>query len=423
MTEKAIEFDHVGKLYRIGTVGTGTLIHDLTRWWQTRILRRGDPLLKIGETNDREKKGNTGIVWALEDITFDVQKGDVVGIIGSNGAGKSTLLKLLSRITSPTTGVIRANGRIASLLEVGTGFHPELTGRENIYLNGTIMGMSRKEIAGRFDDIVDFSGVARYIDTPIKRYSSGMMVRLGFAVAAFLEPEILIVDEVLAVGDAEFQKQCIGKIRDVSAHKGRTVLFVSHNMSAVRSLCKRGLLIDKGRIVHSGSVDDTIIQYHALTYPQKKDTKVIDRMTFVKGGISIDTIKINGTEQSISVIESDQTLLDIEISGFADDEFVTDVMVIIKNKDGMPMATLAEGHYKGMLMKIPAGRFLIKKSIILPSFLSKGIYIIDLCLHHPMTEWQMKAPSCAKIESMGSQMCTGQPLQLQNHGIIGLETV
>ena len=249
MNDIAIRFDHVGKLYKLGLVGTGTLSHDLNRWWKTTILRQEDPYLKIGETNDRSKKGASEYVWALKDITFDVHQGDVVGIIGKNGAGKSTLLKLLSRVTSPTTGAIRARGRIASLLEVGTGFHPELTGRENIYMNGSIMGMTRHEISHKLDEIVDFAGVERYVDTPVKRYSSGMTVRLGFAVAAFLEPEILVVDEVLAVGDAEFQKKAIGKMQDVSKGEGRTVLFVSHNMGSMQRLCSRGVLLENEIVV------------------------------------------------------------------------------------------------------------------------------------------------------------------------------
>ena len=263
MSDIAIQFDNVGKLYKLGLVGTGSLVHDLNRWWKTSILRQEDPYLKIGETNDRSKKGSSDYVWALKDITFDVKQGDVVGIIGKNGAGKSTLLKLLSRVTSPTTGAIRAKGRIASLLEVGTGFHPELTGRENIYMNGSIMGMTRKEIDRKLDEIVDFAGVERYIDTPVKRYSSGMTVRLGFAVAAFLEPEILVVDEVLAVGDAEFQKKAIGKMQDVSKGEGRTVLFVSHNMGSMQRLCTRGILLENGSIKYMGSISDTIRTYQS----------------------------------------------------------------------------------------------------------------------------------------------------------------
>lgn len=257
----SIEFNNVGKQYRLGRVGTGTLSHDLNRWWQTSILGREDPYLKIGETNDRTTKGHSDYVWALKDITFKVEQGDVVGVIGKNGAGKSTLLKLLSHITAPSTGDIRYRGRIASLLEVGTGFHPEMTARENIYMNGSIMGMTRHEIRGKLDEIVDFAGIERYLDTPVKRFSSGMTVRLGFAVAAFLEPEILVVDEVLAVGDAEFQKKAIGKMKDVSSTGGRTVLFVSHNMAAVRTLCKSGIVLKNGCIDYSGTADDCVNHY------------------------------------------------------------------------------------------------------------------------------------------------------------------
>ena len=257
----AIEFNNISKQYRLGLVSTRTLRHDINRWWQMNILRKEDPYLKIGEVNDRSSKGDSEYVWALRDIDFKVEQGDVVGIIGKNGAGKSTLLKLLSKVTVPTTGTIRARGRIASLLEVGTGFHPEMTGRENIYMNGAILGMTKQEIRSKLEEIVDFSGCERYIDTPVKRYSSGMMVRLGFAVAAHLDPEILVVDEVLAVGDAEFQKKAIGKMQDVSKGEGRTVLFVSHNMASVQRLCKTGLLLENGTVKFRGTISDTIATY------------------------------------------------------------------------------------------------------------------------------------------------------------------
>lgn len=258
---EAIIFENVGKQYRLGLVGTGSLQHDINRWWQTTILRKEDPYLKIGEVNDRSTKGHSDYVWALKDINFKVEQGDVVGIIGKNGAGKSTLLKLLSHITAPTTGHITYRGRIASLLEVGTGFHPEMTARENIYMNGSIMGMTRHEITRKLDEIVDFAGIERYLDTPVKRFSSGMTVRLGFAVAAFLEPEILVVDEVLAVGDAEFQKKAIGKMKDVSSSGGRTVLFVSHNMASITRLCSKGILLRNGMLYYQGTVGDTIDMY------------------------------------------------------------------------------------------------------------------------------------------------------------------
>lgn len=246
--EVILKVENLSKQYRLGTIGTGTISHDLNRWW-ANIRGKEDPYLKIGESNDRSSKGDSEYVWALKDISFEVKKGEVLGIIGKNGAGKSTLLKILSKVTGPTTGSIKYNGRIASLLEVGTGFHPEMTGKENVFLNGAILGMTKKEIASKLDEIVAFSGCERYIDTPVKRYSSGMKVRLAFAVAAFLEPDILIVDEVLAVGDAEFQKKAIGKMQDISSGEGRTVLFVSHNMAAVENLCSRAILLDKGRVI------------------------------------------------------------------------------------------------------------------------------------------------------------------------------
>jgi len=260
MSDLAINVQDLSKLYRLGQVGTGTLKHDLNRMWHT-IRGKEDPYLKIGQSNDRTIKGSSEYVWALRDINFEVKKGEALGIIGRNGAGKSTLLKILSKITSPTTGKINVNGRIASLLEVGTGFHPELTGRENIFMNGSILGMRKWEIQKKFDEIVDFAGVAAYIDTPVKRYSSGMIVRLGFAVAAHLEPEILVVDEVLAVGDAEFQKKCIGKMKDVSTNEGRTILFVSHNMSAVQKLCDSALCLKNGMFVNIGDAKQIVGKY------------------------------------------------------------------------------------------------------------------------------------------------------------------
>jgi lipopolysaccharide transport system ATP-binding protein len=252
--------ENLSKQYRLGTLGTGTISHDLNRWWYL-IRGKEDPYLKIGETNDRSSKGTSEYVWAIKDVNFEVKRGEVLGIIGKNGAGKSTLLKILSKVTGPTTGSIKANGRIASLLEVGTGFHPEMTGRENVFLNGAILGMTKKEISSKVDEIIEFSGCERYIDTPTKRYSSGMIVRLAFAVAAFLEPEILIVDEVLAVGDAEFQKKAIGKMQDISDSGGRTVLFVSHNMAAVQKLCSRVIVLQNGESVFSGTTKDGIDFY------------------------------------------------------------------------------------------------------------------------------------------------------------------
>lgn len=286
----AIEFNHVGKQYRLGLVSTRTLSHDLNRWWQISVRGKEDPYLKIGETNDRSTVGSSEYVWALRDINFKVEQGDVVGIIGKNGAGKSTLLKLLSKVTGPTVGTIRARGRIGALLEVGTGFHPEMTGRENIYMNGAIMGMTKNDVTRKLDEIVAFSGCERYIDTPVKRYSSGMTVRLGFAVAAHLEPEILVVDEVLAVGDAEFQKKAIGKMQDVSKGEGRTVLFVSHNMASIQNLCKTGVLLEKGAIQKTGRVDDVINAYISANLAEVGD--VCHLTAFKRIGLTTKELEI-----------------------------------------------------------------------------------------------------------------------------------
>ncbi|GGF08376.1 lipopolysaccharide transport system ATP-binding protein [Chishuiella changwenlii] len=296
-----LDVENVSKQYRLGEVGTGTLQHDLKRWW-ANVRGKDDPYLKIGETNDRTQKGDSDYVWALKDIDFKIEQGEAVGIIGRNGAGKSTLLKLLSRVTKPTTGSIKYKGRIASLLEVGTGFHPEMTGRENIYLNGAILGMTRKEITRKFDEIVAFAGVERYIDTPVKRYSSGMYVRLAFAVAAHLESEILIVDEVLAVGDAEFQKKCLGKMNDVTKGEGRTILFVSHNMTAVKELCNTGILMKNGTISYQGDMLDTILEYQK---DYELSTSYIAQN--LENAVGNENIKI--TEFSVKPIQGD--LIDI----------------------------------------------------------------------------------------------------------------
>jgi lipopolysaccharide transport system ATP-binding protein len=273
----AIKAEGLSKAYQLGEIGTGTLSRDVERWF-AKVRGKEDPYLKIGETNDRTSKGTSDIVWSLKDINFEIEEGSAVGIIGRNGAGKSTLLKLLSRVTSPTTGSFKVKGRIASLLEVGTGFHPELSGRENIYLNGAILGMRKQEIKRKFDEIVNFSGVERYVDTPVKRYSSGMYVRLAFAVAAHLESEILIVDEVLAVGDAEFQRKCLGKMNDVSKGEGRTVLFVSHSMVSILELCSSGIYLKNGEVVETGDVKSVVEKYmHTHT-----GTKFINRKDQIK---------------------------------------------------------------------------------------------------------------------------------------------
>ena len=295
MSTTVIKVENLSKQYRLGQVGTGSLSHDINRFWH-RIRGGEDPYLKIGEENNRESKGNSDYIWALKDINFNIQEGDRVGIIGRNGAGKSTLLKILSRTASPTTGSVKIKGRVASLLEVGTGFHPELTGRDNIYLNGAILGMSKRDIKSRFDEIVDFSGVERYIDTPVKRYSSGMYVRLAFGVAAHLDPEILIVDEVLAVGDAEFRKKALGKMKDVSNKHGRTVVFVSHDIDAISKLTQKAIYLVNGKIESIGTTENVINRYinsnksNEDVYISKKDAfkphiKKVELKTSLPGNI------------------------------------------------------------------------------------------------------------------------------------------
>lgn len=421
MSNIAIQFDNIGKLYHLGLVGTGTLSHDLNRWWKTTILRKEDPYLKIGETNDRSKKGNSEFVWALKDITFDVNQGDVVGIIGKNGAGKSTLLKLLSRVTSPTTGAIRAKGRIASLLEVGTGFHPEMTGRENIYMNGSIMGMTRHEIRRKIDEVIDFAGVERYIDTPVKRYSSGMTVRLGFAVAAFLEPEILVVDEVLAVGDAEFQKKAIGKMQDVSKGEGRTVLFVSHNMAAVRSLCNRGIVLKNGCVDFDGYTEDAIERY--LNNNQLLCGKIVNKITKCNSAIIIDKIEFNDSDECITTITSRQESVKVSIYGKTKEVLHADLMVRFKTIEDVPVATFAEGHYKGRIEYIKPGPFVMEREIKLPQILSNGDYVIDIILHHPNVEGYMDCIHGVQVHLDGYQSEYGKPLDSKKSGFLGLESV
>lgn len=289
---KAIKVENLSKAYQLGNYGTGTISRDLERIW-ARMRGKEDPFLKIGEVNNRVTKGESDVVWSLKDINFEIEQGDAVGIIGRNGAGKSTLLKILSRVTSPTTGSVKIKGRIASLLEVGTGFHPELSGRENIYLNGAILGMRKAEIKRKFDEIVEFAGVERYIDTPVKRYSSGMYVRLAFAVAAHLESEILIIDEVLAVGDAEFQKKCLGKMDEISKGEGRTVLFVSHNMDSVRSLCNTGIILKDGLVDFNGDIDNAISRYLEIT---KNETMVKSVSNLVLNPlVSVELFEIDKT--------------------------------------------------------------------------------------------------------------------------------
>ena len=384
----AIEFDHVSKQYRLGLVSTKTLSHDIRRFWITNVLHHEDPYLKIGETNDRSTKGSSEYVWALRDIDFKVEQGDVVGIIGKNGAGKSTLLKLLSRVTGPTTGTIRAHGRIGSLLEVGTGFHGEMTGRENIFMNGAILGMSRSEIQSKLDEIIDFSGCERYIDTPVKRYSSGMTVRLGFAVAAFLEPEILVVDEVLAVGDAEFQKKAIGKMKDVSQGQGRTVLFVSHNMGSVRSLCTRGVLLEKGQIKFMGGIAETIDEY--LIADTLSGEKMIDLITECKEGVEIKKISVNEQQNTKVTVTSDNLELRVKIEGRLQKAQKLSLEMQFSDAAGTPVMLYSKHHGESPLL--PAGDFEIEEVVQLPNGMMAGPYFVDIYLTNSTVEGIVDVP-------------------------------
>ena len=418
---KAIEFKHVGKQYRLGTVSTGTFSHDLNRWWTMKVLGKEDPFLRIGESGNKEGED---FVWALRDIDFNVEQGDVVGIIGKNGAGKSTLLKLLSRVTAPTIGEIDVRGRIASLLEVGTGFHPEMTGRENIYLNGAIMGMTKAEITRRFDDIVDFSGCGRYIDTPVKRYSSGMTVRLGFSVAAHLEPEILVVDEVLAVGDAEFQKKAIGKMQDVAKGQGRTVLFVSHNMAAVRSLCQKGVVLKGGRTDFMGGIDEAVQHYlHTAIAAVEGQKRMVDCINQCKSYLKISDIQINGTPYNRTSLAHGQEVLDVLIKGTTSEPMRCDVKMIIRTPDGMPLASFAEGRYKGRLSEIRPGDFTIERHIALPKYMADGDYVIDLFLHEPWVQDFFGAVNCQTLHVEGFHDQYAKSLNLSTDGFIGLESI
>jgi lipopolysaccharide transport system ATP-binding protein len=367
-----LKVEDVSKQYRLGLLGTGTISHDLNRWWH---LARGkeDPYLQIGDTNDRSSKEKSEYVWALKDINFEVERGEVLGIIGKNGAGKSTLLKILSKVTAPTTGKVTMKGRVASLLEVGTGFHPELTGKENIFLNGAILGMKTDEIKQKFDEIVDFSGCEKYIDTPAKRYSSGMKVRLAFAVAAFLEPEILIVDEVLAVGDAEFQKKAIGKMQEVSKGEGRTVLFVSHNMAAVKSLCSKALVLNNGFVAFEGDVDRSINFYLKMNNENGSESlRFFDKTDFPdRCGYQIFSagVKAKGKNFNDPITRDDFVVFEIE---FFNSLEIFGISLRFKDEQGNFIFVLGEGNLKSTVenqkiyLEIPG------------NFFNEGDFFVDI---------------------------------------------
>lgn len=370
-----LKIENLSKQYRLGTIGTGTISHDLNRWWH-KVRGKEDPFLKIGETNDRSTKGTSQYVWALKDINFEVKRGEVLGIIGKNGAGKSTLLKILSKVTGPTTGSIKSKGRIASLLEVGTGFHPEMTGKENIFLNGAILGMTKKEIANKLNEIVAFSGCERYIDTPVKRYSSGMKVRLAFAVAAFMQPDILVVDEVLAVGDAEFQKKAIGKMQDISNTDGRTVLFVSHDMTAILKLTKRVVLLENGAVKEIGETKEIINKYLFINSQEKIIQSWEKGNAFGNEFAKLIEISVTNTKQvnKYDYDVSEKVLINITYLDLKSQSTNTAIIHIIDEYDRILFASneFDNPHWKTYHQK---DGVIIKTSCEIPgNFLAEGRY-------------------------------------------------
>ena len=371
----AIKVEELSKAYQLGEIGTGTISRDLERW-VAKLRGKEDPFLKIGEANDRSLKGTSDVVWSLRDINFEIEKGDAVGIIGRNGAGKSTLLKILSKVTSPTSGKISGKGRIASLLEVGTGFHPELTGRENIYLNGAILGMRKKEITRKLDQIIDFSGVERYVDTPVKRYSSGMYVRLAFAVAAHLESEILIVDEVLAVGDAEFQKKCLGKMNDVSKGEGRTVLFVSHQLGMIQSLCTSCIYLANGKLVTQGDTKPVIKAY--MDNDVKVQASDMNDVVLPDNTLPAQINKISlKSEDGIAKNEFDvfeKKYLEIDLT-IRENDLSFSLFYYLKKDDEIIICSHENDRNSGVFDKRMPGNY--KYQISIPRFLKAGIYKFD----------------------------------------------
>jgi lipopolysaccharide transport system ATP-binding protein len=381
MSDIAIKAENISKLYRLGNVNAASMRDDILSMW-ARMRGKEDPTLSLAQTNDRTQKGTSEYVWSLKDINFEVKKGDIVGIIGKNGAGKSTLLKILSKVTAPTTGSIKMNGRIASLLEVGTGFHPELTGKENIYLNGHILGMRKKEIDRKFDEIVDFSGVERYIDTPVKRYSSGMYVRLAFGVAAHLESDILIIDEVLAVGDSEFQNKCLGKMQDVSKGEGRTVLFVSHNMPSIKAICKNGIYLNQGEVFFQGSIDQTIFKYFESKVAVEKKGVIPDLYERLNTGqAKIRTVQLlDENDEAISSLFFNQKIkIKLCIDVF---EKIPDAIIDIKvmSKDGVVISYSLNAYNPNLAFDLNSGshNYLVE----IENILTPDLYNLTIGIHY-----------------------------------------
>ena len=406
--EPIIKVENLGKSYLIGHQRESyTALRDVLTNKARQTVSNAKKFFTGGQLiagNEMEE------FWALKDINFEVNQGDRVGIIGRNGAGKSTLLKVLSRITEPTTGRIRLKGRVASLLEVGTGFHPELSGRENIYLNGAILGMSRAEVKNKFDEIVDFAGVEKFLDTPVKRYSSGMYVRLAFAVAAHLEPEILIIDEVLAVGDAEFQKKCLGKMEDVSKNDGRTVIFVSHNMGAVRQLCNSAFILDKGSIVMAGTADECVEGYSSLE--ESKIGILIDHQTVKDVAINVIEFKVNNSSSDFIHLETTFSPIKIEMKLKANVFCRLSLFGYLKNKYGQTVGIYSPGHMD-FTHDLKSGIHTLIAQIFLPN-LTKGNYIMDIGIANPGIETYAFFPNALSLQIDGMLTKTGLVFE-ENH--------
>ena len=400
----AVKAENISKAYQLGQISTGTLSRDIERWY-SQIRGKENPLLRVGEIEKYSNRNNQNILWSLKDIDFEIEQGESVGIIGRNGAGKSTLLKVLSRITSPTSGRITGKGRIASLLEVGTGFHPELSGRENIFLNGAILGMRKKEISRKFDEIVDFAGVERFIDTPVKRYSSGMYVRLAFSVAAHLESEILLVDEVLAVGDAEFQKKCLGKMGEVSHNQGRTILFVSHHMASIKAFCSRAIVLNQGKLIADNDVNTAINQYNELAFTHCGNIR--EKLNIKNTNISIHHIKINGFDlNEVELNDQNQYVLNIEIFGNA--RIPTKIALECRFYDeyGTSLAFFSPGHYKG-IVRTYEGEFQIAHAVAFPEQLNQIPMYMSLYLTDPGSDYIAIAERVLKVTHDGYPMHNG----------------
>lgn len=395
MQKKVISVESLTKQYDLGVVGTGTIARDFERWW-AKVRDKPDPFSVVGSHQPRKNAGDS--ILALDDVSFTVQQGEALGIIGRNGAGKSTLLKILSRVTAPTSGVVKVKGRIGSLLEIGTGFHPELTGRENIFLNGAILGMSKDEVTRKFDEIVAFSGVEKYIDTPVKRYSSGMYVRLAFAVAAHLDSEILIVDEVLAVGDADFQRKCLAKMADVTG-EGRTVLFVSHNMSSVKNLCKSGFVIEGGKVSFSGDIEDCINKY--LHVDRSSSSLITDHVTQINENIILEDVLINGQPYDRLLVKDSDKPIKVMIKGQAIARIPMNLELRFRDSNGLPLGFFSPGHVNGITEIVDNGPFSLAWEFNLPKNILRGDYYMEIALTDPGKRWWLRIPSAVLLKVDG----------------------